>query len=91
MKIIVEQIQVGINTTESEIFEIARARIKNMRAFSVTGEMYVYKRSVDARHKDSIKGVYSVCAEVECKASLPGEDELKRYGARYFSEQIFVD
>ena len=88
MKIIVEQIQVGINTTESEIFEIARARIKNMRAFSVTGEMYVYKRSVDARHKDSIKGVYSVCAEVECKASLPGEDELKRYGARYFSEQI---
>ena len=88
MKIIVEQIQAGTNTSEREIFDIARVRIKNMRAFSVNGEMHIYKRSIDARHKGSIKGVYSVCAEVECKASLPGETELKKYGARYFCEQI---
>ncbi len=65
IKVIVEQIKVPVNTKEAEVFEIARARLKKTRAFSLSKEFYIYKKSIDARKKDDIKLVYSVCALVE--------------------------
>ena len=65
MKVLIEQIITPATSSDEEIFSIARARIKKTRALSFSGEMYLHKRSVDARHKDNIKFVSSVCAEVE--------------------------
>ncbi|MBE6664369.1 MAG: hypothetical protein E7602_07750 [Ruminococcaceae bacterium] len=64
MKVIIEQIKTPINVSEDQIFDIAKARLKKTRAFSNFGDLYIYKRSIDARNKDDIKLVFSVCAEV---------------------------
>ena len=65
MRVIVEQIAASISTTENELFELAKARLKKSRAFANFKDFHIYKRSIDARKKDSIKIVYSVSAEVE--------------------------
>ena len=70
MRVIVEQIKASAKATEKEVFEIAKARLKKTRAFSYFDSFYIYKRSIDARKKDNIKLVYSVCAEVEAKAGI---------------------
>lgn len=86
MKILIEQIVASANSSDGEIFDIARARIKKTRALSYSGEMYVYKRSVDARHRDSIKLVSSVCAEVEFVKGRELTD-LSRFGIKIFNEE----
>lgn len=88
MKIIIEQIKAGISATEQEIFEFARVRINEMRTLSAFGDMYIHKRSIDARHKNDIKTVYSVCAEVQ--GVLPDDETLKKHGIRRYSEEIPV-
>ena len=70
MRLIVEQIKVPVNTKETEVFEIARARLKKTRAFSLLKDFYVYKKSIDARNKNDIKLVYSVCVLAESKWAL---------------------
>lgn len=65
MKIIIEQIKASINTSKNELFDMAKARLKKTRAFSHFGGFYIYKESIDARNKENIKRVYSVCVEVE--------------------------
>lgn len=84
MKILVEQIIVPSTALDEEIFDIARARIKKTRALSISGEIYVYKRSIDARHKPSIKFVCSVCAEVESKGK---EIDFSKFGIKLFNEE----
>ena len=85
MRIIVEQIKTSVYVTDNEIFEIAKARIKKSRAFMILGEMYIYKRSIDARHNDAIKFVSSVCADVEIKKNAPSDSELHKYGIKYLA------
>lgn len=85
MRIIVEQIKTSVDVTDNEIFEIAKARIKKSRAFMILGEMYIYKRSIDARHNDAIKFVSSVCADVEIKKNAPSDSELHKYGIKYLA------
>ena len=86
MKILVEQIITSVSSCDDDIFEIARARIKKTRALSVSKNMHIYKRSIDARHKESIKYVSTVCAEAEF---LKGKSntELSKYGIKIFSEE----
>ncbi len=84
MKILVEQIIVPSTALDEEIFDIARARIKKTRALSISGKMYVYKRSIDARHKPSIKFVCSICAEVENKGK---KIDLNKFGIKIFNEE----
>lgn len=87
MKIIIEQIKTNVDVTDNEIFEIAKARILKTRAFIISGKMYVYKRSIDARHKNDIKFVSSVCAEVESKKSKFDENELSKLGIKFFADE----
>lgn len=87
MKILVEQIITPFTSNDSEMFDIARARIKKTRAFSISGEMYVYKRSVDARHKDAIKLVSTVCANVEVIKGK-GIPDLSKLGMKAFKEEV---
>lgn len=84
MKIIIEQIKTNVDVTDNEIFEIAKARLSKTRAFVFSGKMYVYKRSIDARHKDDIKFVTSVCAEVDAKKNID-EDLLLKLGIKFLA------
>ncbi len=79
MKILVEQIKTSIDSTDEDIFDIARARIHKTRAFSlVNRDMYIHKRSIDARDKTDIKFVSSVCADVEIKKNSLSQEFLKK-------------
>ena len=61
--LIVKNIKLSLNASPQEAFSIAEKRIKRL-GVSVDGVKYsIYKRSVDARHRDDIYFVYSVCAE----------------------------
>lgn len=86
MKILIEQIIASAVSSDEEAFNIARARIRKTRALSSSGEMYIYKRSIDARHKDNIKIVYTVCAEVEY---LPEKEktDLQNFGIKKLCEE----
>lgn len=86
MKILIEQIVASANSSDGEMFDIARARIKKTRALSYSGKMYIYKCSVDARHRDNIKLVVSVCAEVEYIKSKELVD-LTQFGIKVFNEK----
>lgn len=86
MKVLLEQITLPITSTDEEMFDIAKARIKKTRAFVISGDMYVYKRSVDARHKDNIKLVTTVCAEVEAVKHRTAE-ELSKLGIKVLSNE----
>ena len=86
MKILIEQIITPSTALDEEMFDIARARIKKTRALSLSGEMYIYKRSVDARHKDAIKLVSTVCAEVEYLNNKKQTD-FSKYGIKVFNEE----
>lgn len=87
MKILIEQIIAPAISSDEELFDIARARIKKTRALNCFGEMYIYKRSIDARHKECIKQVCTVCADVEYASSQEPID-LSKYGIKIFSEEI---
>ncbi len=88
MKVLLEQIITPVTSTDEEMFDIARARIKKTRALTLSGDMYVYKRSVDARHKDSIKLVNTVCADVTV-LNGKSNDDLSKFNIKILSnEQI---
>ena len=86
MKILVEQIIASAVSSDEEVFDFARARIKSTRALSYSSDMYIYKRSIDARHKEAITLVYTVCAEVE---AIRGKEniDLSKYGIKFFNEE----
>ena len=87
MKILIEQIIATAVSSDEEVFDLARARIKKTRALSYSKDMYVYKRSVDARHKEAIKLVYTVCAEVDAIKGKENTD-LSKYGIKCFNEEM---
>ncbi len=85
MKVLVEQIKTSIKVSEKEIFDIAKARLKKTRAFSNFGEAYIYKRSIDARDKENIKLVFSVCIEVACRKNIETND-FSKHGLKIMQE-----
>ncbi len=85
MRVIVEQIKAQIGTTQEEIFELAKARLKKARAFSNFKSFYIYKKSIDARKKSDIKLVYSVACEVDV-ASKISEEKLLQSGIKLSPE-----
>ena len=87
MKVLLEQIITPLTASDEEMFDIARARIKKTRALVLSGEMYIYKRSVDARHKESIKLVTTVCAEVELTKGRAASD-LVKFGIKVFTNEV---
>lgn len=88
MKVIVEQIKAPINASEKEIFDIAKARLKKTRAFSNFGDAYIHKRSIDARNKENIKLVFSVCVDVMSVKGIEKID-LSRYGIKVLQNTKF--
>ncbi len=89
MRLLIEQIKVSLDATDEDIFDIAKVRISNTRTFSLIGDMHVYKRSIDARKKDDIKIVCTVCAEVEARKGRIDKDYLASKGIKIFTEDNF--
>ena len=89
MRLLIEQIKVSLDATDEDIFDIAKVRINNTRTFSLIGNMHIYKRSVDARKKDDIKIVCTVCAEAETKKGRIDRDHLASKGFKIFTEDNF--
>ena len=90
MKILVEQIKTQVGSTDKDIFDIARARILKTRALSLVGEMFIHKRSIDARNKNDIKFVSTVCAEVEKTKPSSKNEFLQKYNIKFF-ENVELD
>jgi uncharacterized FAD-dependent dehydrogenase len=87
MRILVEQIKASLDATDSDVFEIAKARILSTRAFSRVKKLYIHKRSIDARKRDDIKIVCTVCAEVEEKKNRVDTSYLEKKGIKIYSEE----
>ncbi len=87
MKILVEQIKVSINSADEEIFELAKARIRKTRAFSYVYSCRIHKRSIDARKKDEIKFVCTVCVEAECLHKGNIDEVLRNYNMKAVREE----
>ena len=89
MRVIVEQIKAQIASSQEEIFEMAKARLKKARAFSNFKSFYIYKKSIDARKKSDIKLVYSVAAEADVTSKI-SEEKLAAYGIK-LSPELSLD
>ena len=60
--LIVKNIKLSLNASHQEAFSVAEKRIRKL-GVNTSGLKYsIYKKSVDARRKDEIHFVYSVCA-----------------------------
>ncbi len=93
-KVVVSGIKMPVRHLEDEVFEKAEKVLKNYGILS--GQMTVYKKSLDARRKNDIHFEYSVAAEVEevgsripnskvrvlCDEPVMNLDELKKTSCR---------
>ncbi len=59
--LIVKNIKLSLDASTKEAFSVAEKRIKKLGINTASFKYSVYKRSVDARRKDEIFFVYSVC------------------------------
>ena len=83
--IILRDISLPYKAPMQEALDQAMGKLKKA---GVRGEnLYIFRRSVDARKKEDIRFLYSVCAQVD---RLPSEGTLKRLGGalRASAEQI---
>ena len=67
--VVFNNIKLPVNASHKEAFSVARRRLVKLIG-SRDASFTIYKRSVDARHKDNVSFVYSVAASV-------GSDALK--------------
>lgn len=81
MRIIIENIRMPIEADDSEIIKAAVKKINSFGIFSKPEKCEMYRRSIDARHRDrdGIMFVCSVSAEVEIRknSSFPESSEIK--------------
>ncbi len=61
---IIQNIKLSFEISKDEAFAVARHRLLKFFPKKSIGEMKIYKTSVDARKKDNICFVYSICAEI---------------------------
>ena len=66
--VVFNNIKLPINASFQEAFSVAMARMRALRMSTRDRKFSIYRRSVDARHRDRITLVYSVAAELH-----PGE------------------
>lgn len=75
--VIINNIKLPVNASYKEAFSVARSKLAKLGVSTSGVRFSIYRRSVDARHKDAIVFVYSVLAEV---AGTVLEDDLARHG-----------
>ena len=78
IKVLVKDINASLNVGEDDIFITAKKKIQKSGLNIKPLSCEVYKKSVDARKKNDIKLVYSICVECECTNGFDTE-LLKSY------------
>ena len=79
ISLLVKDICVSPHIAEDDVMLLATEKLNKTRISLNPVSLRIYKRSVDARKKDNIKLVYTVCAE--CEVSSPVDEEiLGRHG-----------
>ena len=82
--IVFNNIKLPIDASHKEAFSVAAKRLRAISSNCPTSELRVYRRSIDARHKDDIKFVYSISAPYFGK--MPPEATLRKYDCSVISE-----
>ena len=77
--IVFNNIKLPFDASVQEAFSVAKKKLRALGLNCKTSEMYVYKRSIDARNKKSIFFVYSIA--VKCAASGIDASNLSKHGA----------
>ena len=62
MTVVVSGIRLAVDAAEAEAFGAAKAKLRRVGMLPGNAEFAVYRRSVDARHRDDIAFVYTVLA-----------------------------
>lgn len=75
MKLLVKNIRVPLETTESEVVSIAVRRLSECLDRSQIRKAAIFRRSTDPRHK-TVTFVYSVCVETDAVLSDLSEERL---------------
>lgn len=78
---IIENIKLPIDCEDGDIIEAARKRLYALSEFDAPQRLELYKKSVDARKKDSICFVCSVCGEALVRADAD-LSRLQRAGVK---------
>ncbi len=76
-KLLINNIKIGLDDDEAKIFEQARGVLSREGLKPSAFELSVYKRSIDARDKESITLVYSVLAQCDFNVKLRSSSSLK--------------
>ena len=77
--IVFNNIKLPFDASVQEAFSVAKKKLRALGLNCKTSEMYVYKRSIDARNKKSIFFVYSIA--VKCAVSGIDASNLSKHGA----------
>ncbi len=83
--ILLNNIKLPFNASVEGAFSVARERLSKIGVTSPIS-LSVYRRSTDARKKDNILFVYTICARVERKLALRLGDRLSKIDATLASE-----
>ncbi len=90
-RFLVTGISLPLEADEGEAFKIAGSELKRAGINPARLRFRIYRKSVDARKKDSIKLVYSVAAQSDGPVSFNAEALLKRGISLLGSEEIEVE
>ncbi len=83
--IVFNNIKLPFDASVQEAFSVARKKLKALGLSCGENKPYVYKRSIDARNKNSIQFVYSIA--IRCGVNKPDAAVLARYGAILISDR----
>ncbi len=75
--IVFNNIKLPVNASVMEAFSVAKKRLKSLGMSTEDRKFFVYRRSIDARHRDKILLVYSIATEVRFDEKVPSN--LSRY------------
>ena len=78
-KIIVNNIKNPFDVKDEEFISEAKTRVRRAGMNSRDFTFKIFKRSIDARHRDNILCVCSVLAETSSNISIP-EERFSKYG-----------
>ena len=85
-KILIGGIRVPVDATEDVILKKAKDKMKRAGLSTSTLHFRLYKKSIDARHRDDIRFECTVLAEGTGERCTCTEAALKRADARFFEE-----
>ncbi len=75
--LIVNNIKMSINASSKEAFSVAVKRLSRLGVKAELSDCRVFRRSIDARHKEDISFVYSIACKT---AGIPSDDILLKEG-----------